>query len=286
MSQAETPVGSSIVAVYPDHAAAEKAIQQLHEAGFAKCDLSIIGRDFQLREEPVGFISPGDYAKAGAATGASFGGLFGLLVGAAVVLIPGVGPVIVAGPLAAALLAGVEGAIAGTALGSLAGRWSAGESRRSGPSSTRRRSREASSSSWFGASPRSSHVPGACSIPTRRSILRSMSRRRGESECIPGSVRLVRCGAVSRGPLGMSPASPAFDRDVRREKRSRAPLVRKKLSSRGDGHSVSMAIIRYMSMVLSCHSRSPGGCDMEPSTRLSPGDLRFLDSLRLAKCLP
>jgi Heat induced stress protein YflT domain len=121
MSQVETPVGSNIVAVYPDHAAAEKAIQQLHVAGFAKSDLSIIGRDFQVKEEPVGFISPGDYAKAGAATGASFGGLFGLLVGAAVVLIPGVGPVIVAGPLAAALLAGMEGAIAGTALGTLAG---------------------------------------------------------------------------------------------------------------------------------------------------------------------
>lgn len=120
MSQAETPVGSSIVAVYPNHAAAEKAIQQLHEAGFANSDLSIIGRDFQLKEEPVGFVSAADYARAGAATGTSFGGLFGLLVGAAVVLIPGLGPVIVAGPLAAALLAGVEGAIAGTAPGSLA----------------------------------------------------------------------------------------------------------------------------------------------------------------------
>jgi hypothetical protein len=121
MSQTDTPVGSSIVAVYPDHAAAEKVIHQLHDAGFATSDLSIIGRGFQVKEEPVGFISPGDYAKAGAATGASVGGLFGLLVGAAVVLIPGMGPVIVAGPLAAALLAGMEGALAGTALGSLAG---------------------------------------------------------------------------------------------------------------------------------------------------------------------
>ncbi len=120
MSHIDAPVGSSIVAVYPDHAAAEKAIQQLHEAGFAKGDLSIIGRDFQVKEEPVGFVSLADYAKAGAATGALFGGLFGLLVGAGVMLIPGVGPVIVAGPLAAALLAGMEGAIAGTALGSLA----------------------------------------------------------------------------------------------------------------------------------------------------------------------
>jgi hypothetical protein len=121
MSQVETAIGPSIVAVYPDHAAAEQAVRQLHEAGFAMRDLSIIGRDFQMSEEPVGFISTGDYAKAGAGTGAWFGGLFGLLVGAAFLILPGVGPVVVAGPLAAAVLAGLEGAMAGTALGSLAG---------------------------------------------------------------------------------------------------------------------------------------------------------------------
>jgi hypothetical protein len=121
MSQAETTVTSSIVAVYPDHAAAERAIRRLHEEGFAMGDLSIIGRDFQVSEEPIGFVSSGDYAKAGAGTGAWFGGLFGLLVGAAFLILPGVGPVVIAGPLAVSLLAGLEGAIAGTAIGSLAG---------------------------------------------------------------------------------------------------------------------------------------------------------------------
>ncbi len=98
MSQAETPVASSIVAVYSDHADAESAVRRLHEAGFAMGDLSIIGRDFQVSEEPTGFVSAGDYAKAGAGTGAWFGGLFGLLVGAAFLIIPGVGPVVIAGP--------------------------------------------------------------------------------------------------------------------------------------------------------------------------------------------
>jgi hypothetical protein len=121
MSQAQTSIRSSIVAVYPDHAAAEGAIRTLHEAGFPMCDLSIIGRNYQTTEEPVGFISAGDYATAGAKTGASFGGLLGLLVGSAFLVLPVVGPVVVAGPLAASILAGIEGAIAGTALGSLAG---------------------------------------------------------------------------------------------------------------------------------------------------------------------
>ncbi|MGP0067844.1 MAG: general stress protein [Isosphaeraceae bacterium] len=121
MDPMETPVGCSVVAVYPDHLSAEHALQKLHQAGFAMCDLSIVGRDLQTTEEPVGFVSASDYATAGAKTGASFGGLLGLLVGAAFLILPGIGPVLVAGPLAASLLAGIEGAIAGTALGSLTG---------------------------------------------------------------------------------------------------------------------------------------------------------------------
>src|SRR4051812_45611109 len=121
MSQAETPLGSSVVAVYPDHASAERAVRRLHQEGFSMSDLSIVGRDFQVSESPVGFVTAGDFASAGAGTGAWVGGLFGLLMGAAFLILPGVGPVIIAGPLSAALLGGLEGALAGAALGALGG---------------------------------------------------------------------------------------------------------------------------------------------------------------------
>jgi hypothetical protein len=121
MSQVETAVRSSVVAVYPDHAAAERAIRKLHQEGFAMADLSIVGRNFEMSEEPVGFVSYSDYAKAGAETGAWFGGLFGLFIGAAFLVLPGLGPIVVAGPIAAAIVAGFEGALAGAALGGLAG---------------------------------------------------------------------------------------------------------------------------------------------------------------------
>ena len=121
MSQAETAIVSSVVAVYPDHVAAERAVRQLHVAGFALDDLSIVGRGSEVTEEPYGFVSRGEYVKAGAESGSLFGGLFGLCVGAGFLVLPGVGLVVVAGPIAAALLAGIEGALAGTALGSLAG---------------------------------------------------------------------------------------------------------------------------------------------------------------------
>ena len=84
-------------------------------------NVSIIGKDFQAVEQPIGFVTTGTVAKDGAKVGAWSGGLFGLLVGAAFLIMPGVGPVIVFGPLAAALLGGAEGALAGAALGGLTG---------------------------------------------------------------------------------------------------------------------------------------------------------------------
>ena len=121
MSQGLIPTGSSVVAVYPDHGSAEQAIRLLHKEGFATEDLSIIGRNVVVTEEPTGFITTGDYVSAGARSGALLGGIAGVVIGAAVLILPGVGPVLVAGPLAAALLAGIEGAVAGVAVGALSG---------------------------------------------------------------------------------------------------------------------------------------------------------------------
>jgi uncharacterized membrane protein len=121
MSQVETAVDSSVVAVYPDHPSAEEAVRRLIKDGFAMKDVSIVGRDFQVEEEPIGFVSARDFIGVGAGTGAWVGGLFGLLVGAAFLVLLGGGPVIVAGPLSAALLGGLEGALAGAALGALSG---------------------------------------------------------------------------------------------------------------------------------------------------------------------
>ena len=121
MSQAVTAIVSSVVAVYPDHASAERAVRQLHVGGFALDDLSIVGRGSQVTDVPHGFVSRGDYVKAGAESGSLFGGLFGLCVGAGFLMLPGLGFVVVAGPIMAAVAAGIEGALAGTALGSVAG---------------------------------------------------------------------------------------------------------------------------------------------------------------------
>ena len=60
---ATTTVVSSVIAVFPDHESAERAIQLLSKEGFPMSNLSIVGRDFQVSEKPVGFATPGYFAK-------------------------------------------------------------------------------------------------------------------------------------------------------------------------------------------------------------------------------
>ena len=115
----------STIGVYDTMSKAEDAVRQLNLGGYPIKQVSIVAQNLQSEREVHGFITAGDVAKNGAATGAWVGGLFGLLVGAAFVWLPGFGPLVVAGPLSAALLGGAEGAVAGAvgggALGALVG---------------------------------------------------------------------------------------------------------------------------------------------------------------------
>jgi hypothetical protein len=115
----------SVVGVYEQMSKAENAVHTLNRAGFPIRQISIVGQDLQSESQVHGYVTAGDVAKGSAKTGAWFGGLFGLLIGAAFLWVPGVGPLIVAGPLSAMLLGGIEGAVAGAAgaglLGALVG---------------------------------------------------------------------------------------------------------------------------------------------------------------------
>jgi hypothetical protein len=121
MSATKTNGPATFIATYPDHAAAEDAVRRLQQEGIPMDNLSIIGKDFQSVEQPLGFVTTGSVAREGARVGGWTGGIFGLLVGAAFLVMPGVGAVVVAGPLTAAILGGIEGAVAGAAFGGLAG---------------------------------------------------------------------------------------------------------------------------------------------------------------------
>jgi hypothetical protein len=101
---------NAIVAVYNDHFQAEQAVDQLKKTGFDMTKLSIVGKDYHTEENVVGYYNAGDRMKYWGKMGAFWGGIWGLLFGAAFFVVPGIGPVLVAGPVAAWIVAALEGA--------------------------------------------------------------------------------------------------------------------------------------------------------------------------------
>lgn len=102
---------SAIVAVYNDHVQAEEAVDKLKWAGFDMTRLSIVGKDYHTEENVIGYYNTGDRMKYWGKMGAFWGGLWGLLFGAAFFVVPGIGPVLVAGPVAAWIVGALEGAV-------------------------------------------------------------------------------------------------------------------------------------------------------------------------------
>jgi hypothetical protein len=102
---------SAIVAIYPSHTAAEAAVKELQQSGFDMKKLSVVGRGYHTDQQVVGYYNVGDRMKHWGKLGAFWGGLWGLLFGSAFFLIPGVGPLLVAGPLVSWIVGALEGAV-------------------------------------------------------------------------------------------------------------------------------------------------------------------------------
>lgn len=101
-----------LVATYDTHANAEAAVRTLQKAGLDMTKLSIVGTDYHTEDEVVGYYTTGDRMKAWGASGALWGGLWGLLIGSAFFFLPGIGPVLAAGPIVAWIVGALEGAAA------------------------------------------------------------------------------------------------------------------------------------------------------------------------------
>ena len=102
---------NAVVAVYDTHVQAEDAVKTLQQAGVDMRTLSIIGKNTHTDEHPVGYYNNGDRMKYWGKTGAVWGGFWGLLFGSAFFAIPGIGPVLVAGPAAAWIVGALESAV-------------------------------------------------------------------------------------------------------------------------------------------------------------------------------
>lgn len=101
---------NTIAAFYETHLKAEKAVKKLEKSGYDMTRLSIIGTDYHSSETVTGYYNVGDRMKKWGSFGAFWGGFWGLLFGSAFFFIPGLGPLLVAGPLVSAIIGALEGA--------------------------------------------------------------------------------------------------------------------------------------------------------------------------------
>ena len=102
---------SAVVGIYNSHTAAEASIKELQRSGFDMKKLSIVGKDYHTEEHVIGYYNAGDRMKVWGKRGAFWGGFWGLLFGSAFFLVPGIGPLIVFGPLVGWIVGALEGAV-------------------------------------------------------------------------------------------------------------------------------------------------------------------------------
>jgi hypothetical protein len=101
---------NAVVAVCDTHEGAEEAVKELQRSGVDMRTLSIIGKGTHTDEQVVGYYNSGDRMKFWGKAGAMWGGFWGLLFGSAFFAIPGIGPVMMAGPVVAWIVGALEGA--------------------------------------------------------------------------------------------------------------------------------------------------------------------------------
>ncbi|WP_404330130.1 general stress protein [Mesobacillus maritimus] len=114
-----------IVGIYDSEAKAVQAVEELKKQGYAQEDISMITNNKEMLEK-LGIEEPtrskmNEGAKTGAATGSLIGGLAGLLAGFGAFTFPGIGPILAAGPIAAAFVGGSAGIGVGGITGALIG---------------------------------------------------------------------------------------------------------------------------------------------------------------------
>jgi uncharacterized protein (TIGR02271 family) len=123
-------VAKTVVGLFDSFAEAQHVVQDLIDGGFRREDISVVSNDEAHRDRrAVGDDNnASEGAGAGAVAGTVGGGALGLLIGAGLLAIPGIGPVLAAGPLAAGIGtaaatigAGALGAGIGAATGGLIG---------------------------------------------------------------------------------------------------------------------------------------------------------------------
>jgi len=114
---------TAVICITKSRIHAERIIGRLAAAGFAYPEISVLMPETDSNHD-IGHVKATkapEGTATGAATGGVAGGVLGLLAGIGALAIPGVGPLIAAGPIMAALSGAAVGATAGGVVGGLIG---------------------------------------------------------------------------------------------------------------------------------------------------------------------
>ncbi len=127
-------MAKTIVGSFDSFEEAQEVVRDLQQRGYSRDDISVIANDAagkysnqpagggSTRSDPASTVSDtGASTATGAAAGGVLGGAAGLVVGLMGLAIPGIGPIVAAGPIAAALAGAGVGAVAGGLIGGLTG---------------------------------------------------------------------------------------------------------------------------------------------------------------------
>ena len=100
---------NSIVAVYSAHVDMVQALNDLQVFGFDATRVSIVAKTNHLRDDIVGCYKPRDHVQDWGKDSRAWEDFKGFFAGAAFFSAPGVGPILMAGPLASAFVASAGG---------------------------------------------------------------------------------------------------------------------------------------------------------------------------------
>lgn len=102
----------AVVAVFSTAEIARKAVARLDRAG-VKSHVSLITRGHESELDALSLVDHGDQMEKTAAIGAAAGATIGLLASSALLIIPGLGPVLFVGAMASGITGGLVGGLVG-----------------------------------------------------------------------------------------------------------------------------------------------------------------------------
>jgi hypothetical protein len=108
---------NSIVAVYDTAIDAVEGVNDLRKSDFDMMKLSLVVKESRPEDHIVGSYNSGSRMCYWGRMRAFWDGVGGFLAGAAFFVVPGIGPVLMGGPLVAGFVAGLEGAPAARGFG-------------------------------------------------------------------------------------------------------------------------------------------------------------------------